>query len=344
MLAGGAGLRACVICCIVLAMRKPLHHHFYDYFFPHPRNNHRPNLFSAVSVAVLVLAVVIFEAGYLVQTKIVFLKTDFLASVLPGALVILTNQDRSASGLAGVIEDALLNKAAQAAAEDMSTKGYFAHVSPDGKSPWYWLDQVGYSYSYAGENLAVNFVDSSSVEMAWMNSPTHRANIEKPQYTRIGIGVASGMYEGKETTFVVQFFATPAAKQVAPAKVALVNPTVSEPAVATPAAFTQVLGSETSVPVASAAPTKEMGWFVSLLASPLNTLMTVLATLFVLITISFMIAVLARGKVQHPSVIVGGALLLVVISGAILVGAGFAGSVQLPVEGQAVSAQGTLPN
>ena len=86
-------------------VRKPLAHHLHDYFFPHERNNYRPHLFSAVSVAVLVFAIVVFEAGYLVQTKFVFLKTDFLASVLPGALVALTNQDRAVNGLAGVSED-----------------------------------------------------------------------------------------------------------------------------------------------------------------------------------------------------------------------------------------------
>src|ERR1035437_52496 len=173
-------------------MRKPLHHHFLDYFFPHRRNNHRPNIFSALSVFLIIFAILAFETGYVVQTKIVFQKTNFLASVLPGTLVALANQDRTASGIGGVTEDTLLDKAAQAAAEDMAAKGYFAHVSPDGKSPWYWLDSVGYHYSYAGENLAVDFTDSSEVEVAWMNSPTHRANIEKPQYTKVGIGVANG--------------------------------------------------------------------------------------------------------------------------------------------------------
>jgi len=132
-----------------------------------------------------------------------------LASVLPGALVALTNQDRAVQGLSGVTENAVLNKAAQAAAEDMAVNGYFAHISPDGKDPWYWLNQAGYAYSYAGENLAVNFTDSQKVETAWMSSPTHRANIEKPQYTKIGIGIANGTYKGKESTFVVEFFAAP---------------------------------------------------------------------------------------------------------------------------------------
>jgi len=324
-------------------MKKPLLHHLHDYFFPHRRNNHRPNIFSAMSVAVLVFAVVIFEAGYLIQTKIVFLKTDFLAAVLPGTLVALTNQDRATGGISGVTEDPLLNKAAQAAAAHMAANGYFAHVSPDGKTPWYWLDQVGYHYSYAGENLAVNFTDSSSVEMAWMNSPTHRANIEKPQYTKIGIGVANGMYKGVETTFVVQFFATPAAEQKTSPRVALAKPVVNEP-IATSTAPIEVLGTQTEVaPIPVPVAPRSVGWLESLSTSPLNTLMTILSVLFALIAIPFTVAMLVRGRTQHPSVVVGGTLLLVLISGAMLVGVGFAGSVQLPAGG-AASVVTALPN
>jgi hypothetical protein len=103
----------------------------------------------------------------------------------------------------------LLNQAAQEKADDMAQNGYFAHTSPDGKTPWYWLDQVGYNYSYAGENLAVNFTDSQDVTAAWMNSPEHRANILKANYTEVGTGVAEGMYDGNETIFVAQDFGTP---------------------------------------------------------------------------------------------------------------------------------------
>jgi hypothetical protein len=331
-------------------MKKPLLHHLQDYFFPHRRNNNRPNLFSLASVGALVLAVIVFEAGYLVQTKIVFLKTDFLASVLPGALVALTNQDRATGGIPGVTEDPLLDKAAQAAAEDMAAKGYFAHVSPDGKSPWYWLEQVGYHYSYAGENLAVNFTDSSGVEMAWMNSPTHRANIEKPQYTRVGIGTANGMYEGKETTFVVQFFAAPAAEKLVPARIALATPIPIEQT-STSTTPVKVLGSQTvgtdnSGAAAAAAPTPaKPSLLARILAAPLSTIETIFTVLFALIASFFTIAILVRGRVrlQHPSVVFGGAFLLLLISGAMLVSATFAGSVLLPAGGQAASVYMALP-
>ena len=191
-------------------MRKPLLHVLHDYFFPHERNGHQPHIFRTVSVALIILAVLVLEGAYFTQIKFVFPYTNFLGAVLPGALVALTNEDRMANNLSIVSENKQLAQAAQAAANDMVTKGYFAHISPDSKDPWYWLDLVGYKYQYAGQNLAVNFTDSSAVERAWMASPKHRANIVKPQYTQIGIGIANGIYEGKEVTFVVSFFASPA--------------------------------------------------------------------------------------------------------------------------------------
>lgn len=317
--------------------KKPLHHHLLDYFLPHRRNNYRPHLFSAVSIAVLVFAVIIFEGAYLVQTKYVFFNTNFLASVLPGALVALTNQDRAIQGLAGVTQDALLDKVAQAAAEDMAANGYFAHVSPDGKTPWDWLNQAGYKYSYAGENLAVNFTDSTNVESAWMESPTHRANIVKREYTRVGFGTANGMYEGQETTFVVEFFATPAVvevQSVVPAKIAIANPTVAE-ATTTSTSTAQVLGTQTVVAdttsaAAAAAPVPATpSWFARLLASPLHTLWAIFTVLFAIIATALAITILARTKVQHPRVLIGGTMLLALIGTSMLLSSELAGSVGL---------------
>lgn len=330
-------------------MKKPFLHLLQDYFLPHPRNNHRPHLFSVASVAALVFAVVIFEAGYLVQTKIVFIKTDFLASVLPGVLASLTNEARAANGITPVIHDALLDAAAEAAALDMATKGYFAHVSPDGKDPWYWLNQAGYTYSYAGENLAVNFTDSENVQTAWMESPTHRANIVKPQYTQVGFGTANGMYEGRETTFVVEFFATPSTSSGVGAPTESVGAAVPKTAVSTNTE--QVLGSEienssadTAGAAAAAAPAITPSWLTRLLASPLHTLIVVLTILFTIIAALLTIAIVVRAnKMQHPTVLIGGALLLAIISGSMLFSSGLAGSVQLNSGAQTAAAGAAFP-
>jgi hypothetical protein len=69
----------------------------------------------------------------------------------------------------------------------MATKGYFAHTSPEGLTPWHWFDLVKYHYSYAGENLAVYFSDTHSTVVAWLNSPTHRANLLSTKYTQTGL-------------------------------------------------------------------------------------------------------------------------------------------------------------
>jgi uncharacterized protein YkwD len=133
-----------------------------------------------------------------------------LAAVVSSRLVSLTNDDRSDSGLGTLTVNPLLVAAAQAKANDMAAKGYFEHVSPDGRTSWSWFKDAGYSFSYAGENLAVDFTDSGNVNQAWLDSPTHRANIMNSHFTEIGIATAEGEYNGHKTTFVVQMFGTPA--------------------------------------------------------------------------------------------------------------------------------------
>ena len=131
-------------------------------------------------------------------------------------MVDMTNEDRNINNLKQLQMNPALSQAAKLKAEDMATRGYFSHKSPDGLLPWYWFDKVGYDYEYAGENLALNFGESSEVEKAWMNSPAHKANLLHEKYSEIGIGIAEGEYQGQKTIFVVQFFASPA---VASAKV-----------------------------------------------------------------------------------------------------------------------------
>lgn len=138
--------------------------------------------------------------------------SDWLVgAVLPAVVVTLTNEERDDEALVPLVRNPILDEAATLKAEDMAKNGYFAHYSPAGVSPWHWFNQVGYSFVHAGENLAVHFTDSGEVVDAWMQSPTHRANIVNGNYREIGVGVARGRYDGYDTVFVVQLFGTPAA-------------------------------------------------------------------------------------------------------------------------------------
>lgn len=185
--------------------------HLKKYFIPHKENDHKPHFLRKESLAFLFAALVVLEGAFLLGSFTVFKNGNFLAAVLPGTLVSLTNENRVAYNVGQLKENPLLVQAAKLKAADMAAKGYFAHTSPDGKTPWYWLDLAGYSYLYAGENLAVNFTDSKDVSDAWMRSPAHKENIVNGRYTEIGIATAQGMYKGQEVTFVVEFFGDPAA-------------------------------------------------------------------------------------------------------------------------------------
>ena len=155
---------------------------------------------------IVLVALLFLEAAFLVQIFLVWPYSNIFSSILPSVLVDLTNNDRSENNVSALKVNPLLELAAQLKAQDMATKGYFEHTSPEGLTPWFWLQKVGYRWSGAGENLAVNFSDSSDIENAWMNSSGHRANILDNRFSEIGIATAKGIYKGQEAIFVVQFF------------------------------------------------------------------------------------------------------------------------------------------
>jgi hypothetical protein len=146
------------------------------------------------------------------------------SSITAERVVALVNQARSKAGLAPLQENAKLSAAAGAKAEDMLKNDYFAHNSPGGKTPWYWIERAGYNYKFAGENLAMNFESAEEEQKAWMDSPTHKKNILNSSYNDIGVGVKEGKIDGQSTTVVVQMFgSTPVVAPIsekAPAKAA----------------------------------------------------------------------------------------------------------------------------
>jgi uncharacterized protein YkwD len=339
-------------------MAKKLRSHLHDQLIPHVGNGFKPLLFTATGVGAVIVVLLLVQAAYFVQTKIVFTQTNFLASVLPGVLATLTNQDRAANGIASLSVDAHLSQAAQMKADDMAARGYFSHVDPDGNQPWFWFKKAGYEYAYAGENLAVNFTDSEDVQKAWMNSPTHHANIVKAQYTRIGIGVAQGIYEGKETTFVVQFFATPRA-----AAAAVPTPEAT-PVEETGDTDRRVLGVEAGTVMPSGAdeePVLEteyeveqtghvqgdsvapaLSFFAQVAASPTHTVIYVLIGLTAAIGVLLLVAIGVHIKVQYLEVIGGGLILLLVALSLLVFNATNGSSVIVPGGEQQASVIGAF--
>jgi hypothetical protein len=163
--------------------------------------------------------------------------TDLLAN---------TNTQRTENGLSALSENSELDQAAQAKANNMVALDYWAHIAPDGETPWQFITDAGYSYVAAGENLAYGFDTSADTVAGWMNSPEHQANILDTSYTNVGFGIANSTdFQGTgPETIVVAEYAEP---QVAIAA-ATTTPTATPQA--TPTATTQ------TQPVPSAAATQ----------------------------------------------------------------------------------------
>jgi len=305
---------------------------FKKYFVPTIENDHKPYFLRGECVSVLIAIIVILELGVVGQAYFVSTGgSSYLASVLSAVLVDLTNTERAKNDAAPLTTNPQLQEAAQLKANDMAAKSYFSHNTPEGYTPWYWLDKVGYTYDYAGENLAINFFDSADVENAWMNSPGHRANIVKTNYTQIGIATATGTYQGKNTIFVVQFFGTPKtiAAVATTTAVSVATAASSTPAKITtapkktPVAEIAARTGTSSVLSASIAPAqpaessvqKTQNTIVNkVITSPHTTETTILEILLGLVGLALIIAVAVEIKIQHPKIILNGLGLLVAIA------------------------------
>lgn len=107
----------------------------------------------------------------------------------------LVNQERQAAGLSPLQADPELTEVARKHSVDMFARGYFAHDTPEGLSPFDRMKAANVRFTTAGENLAL----APTLPIAHtglMNSPGHRANILRREFGRVGIGVMDGGMRG----------------------------------------------------------------------------------------------------------------------------------------------------
>ncbi len=112
-------------------------------------------------------------------------------------IIALVNVERRQRGLGELKYDRNLRSAARQHSRDMLDQGYFSHDAPD-SSLRHPVDRVyyaGLTDFVVGENIAVNSAIGGARSIArvfveqWMNSPGHRENILRPNFTHIGVGV-----------------------------------------------------------------------------------------------------------------------------------------------------------
>ncbi len=297
-----------------------------QFLIPNEENRYEPRVFGLESTVLMLSGILFLELLFFVQAFFVVPESKFLSTILPGVVASLTNENRAENNLKPLRESQVLTQAARLKAVDMATRGYFSHTSPGDIDPWYWFDQAGYDFVYAGENLAVNFIDSGDVVAAWMNSEKHRGNILGKNFTEVGIGVAKGTYQGREAMFVVQFLGTPSGRN--PENVladregrvlAEIVPDVSAPS-DTAGAFVAVRDIENEKEFLgdvrgeqTDSDSRKPSLFERAFFTPRGTSTYVFVVLITLVALALALTVFVKIRIQHPRLIVHGALLLLVL-------------------------------
>ena len=139
---------------------------------------------------------------------LILIAVPALASDITRASVVAAMNDyRAQHNLPALREDVRLDAAAGDRMKDMEDQGYWAHQSPNGRSPFVWLALRGYEFHYAGENLATGFETTGLLVIGWMESPGHRANILSPHFEDCGIAIIDGLTTRRGTgkSIVVMF-------------------------------------------------------------------------------------------------------------------------------------------
>jgi uncharacterized protein YkwD len=138
------------------------------------------------------------------------------------------NYERVLRRLDALVMDERLREVARAHSQDMVLRDFFSHVNPDGDDPFDRIRSGGVSYNIAGENIAWNnYPDPAEVAVeGWMDSPGHRENILRSEFTCTGVGVASdgeggyyftqvfiGVSKGVPRGYVDLYYSEPSAQQ-----------------------------------------------------------------------------------------------------------------------------------
>jgi uncharacterized protein YkwD len=116
------------------------------------------------------------------------------------------NTVRRGIGLNPLALDPRLSAAAQAHAQDMLTRTYYNHVSPEGTTPRLRVQRAGFAADIVAENIAAGHTSVADALGAWLHSSDHRRNLLEPRLTHIGIGMALGSYEHRYKILWVQTF------------------------------------------------------------------------------------------------------------------------------------------
>ena len=121
------------------------------------------------------------------------------------SLLTAINSARAAAGVPPLRASVSLTSAAAWQSQVLAQAGYIDHTSPDGSTLIDRLTRARWHGTTAGEDLAVAPTPTDAVAM-WMQSPGHRENLLRPSFHTVGLGLARGVWSGREAVYVTADF------------------------------------------------------------------------------------------------------------------------------------------
>ncbi len=94
-----------------------------------------------------------------------------------------------------------LEDVAKVHSNDMSENMFLSHQGSDGSNPGDRLKNLGYKFSFYGENLAVGITNEERVVSAWLQSDSHCRTIMGSIYKEMGVATSGPFWS--------QIFASP---------------------------------------------------------------------------------------------------------------------------------------
>ena len=167
-------------------------------------------------------------------------RTDLAAQV-----VALVNAHRVQLGLEPLVLSPTLGAAATWKARNMAAYGYMDHndPAPDARTAAERVAACGYPLVEWGENIATGYATAQAVVDAWLASPEHRANIERPEFRATGVGAAGAPVYWSQTFGVVADAGSALPAPIAP------SPAVAGSASSTGASAVAPQAASTALPI-----------------------------------------------------------------------------------------------
>ncbi|MBX4187022.1 MAG: CAP domain-containing protein [Candidatus Doudnabacteria bacterium] len=199
-----------------------------QYLVASETNDYKPWIITPAALAVFCL--IIWSLRLILPSAVTLASGSIDATDVMNKI----NAQRSARFIPTLNTNSKLITAASGKARDMLSRSYFSHIDPDGHYVWPRIEAAGYKpYITLGENLAMDFSTADGMVDAWMNSPTHRANIVNSKFVDQGLASIAGTYEANHDTIVVvslfgALYKSTSATPVSPSPLPVIkNPTSS---------------------------------------------------------------------------------------------------------------------